>query len=73
MNNKGDLGIQTLAAGFVLIIIGTFFYNAVYPILNALWIGAGGGLFAEGTYARLLVDLIPLIPVVGLIYLWARN
>jgi hypothetical protein len=68
---RGEISVQTLALGFILIIIGTFIINAVYPIMNALLFT--NAAYAPGTYARLLLDLAPLIVPIAIIVLWSRQ
>lgn len=71
MNNKGEISILVLIQVFVLMLITVFMVNAAVPLMNALFFGDAN--FAPGTFNRLLLDLFPLAPVLGMFYLLFRQ
>ena len=71
IDNKGEISILTLIQVFILMIITVFLVNSGVPIMNALFFQ--NPAYAPGTFARLLMDLFPLAPVLGMFYLLFRQ
>ena len=69
--NRGEISILVLIQVFVLMLITVFLVNSGVPLMNALFFQ--NPAFAEGTFARLLMDLFPLAPVLGMFYLLFRQ
>lgn len=71
MDNKGEISILVLIQVFILMLVTVFLVNAGTPIINALFYS--NAAYAPGTFARLLLDLFPLAPVLGMFYLLFRQ
>lgn len=67
IDNRGEISILSLIQVFVLMLVTVFLVSAGVPMMNALFFQLPA--FGEGTFARLLLDLFPLAPVLGMFYL----
>lgn len=68
---RGEISILVLIQVFVLMLVTVFLVRSGVPIMNALFFNDPA--FAPGTFARLLMDLFPLAPVLGMFYLLFRQ
>lgn len=68
---KGEISILVLIQVFVLMLVTVFMVKGGVPIINALFFTDPS--FGSGTFARLLLDLFPLAPVLGMFYLLFRQ
>lgn len=71
MNKKGEISILVFIQVFILMIVTVFLVKSGVPIMNALFFSDPA--YAPGTFARLLMDLFPLAPVLGMFYLLFRQ
>lgn len=71
MNSKGEISLFTILTSLVLIMVTVIFVNGAQPLLSALFFSTG--TYSEGSIGRLLLEAIPLAPILGAFYLLFRQ
>lgn len=71
MNQRGEISIMSLIQVFILMLVTVFLVQGGQPMINALFYSSPA--FADGTFARLLLDLFPLAPILGMFYILFRQ
>lgn len=67
LNKKGEISLYTVQASFILLVVAMLAVQVYHPIANAFLFDSA--FFASGTIPRLLIDLVPWAPILGIFYL----
>ena len=70
-DNRGEISIMSLIQVFILMLVTVFLVQGGQPMINALFYTQPA--FGPGTFARLLLDLFPLAPILGMFYILFRQ